>query len=71
MEESEMFGNTAAANISVLELLAADPQLCRHLEMETYTWGVLPPGLQGRDVVEQLSEEYAWCFARMERLGLK
>ena len=71
MEEGSLFGTTATANIRVLEKLSADPSLCRHLELETYTWGVLPPALRSRDVVTQLAAEYAWCFARLERLGLK
>jgi hypothetical protein len=71
MEEGDFFGTTAAANIQVLEQLADDPTLCHHLEMETYTWGVLPPALRSRDVVDQLAAEYAWCFAQLERLGLK
>ena len=71
MEEGNLFGTTAAANIRALEQLAADPSLCHHLELETYTWGVLPPALRSRDVVTQLAAEYAWCFARLERLGLK
>ena len=71
MEEGNLFGTTAAANIRALEQLAADPSLCHHLELETYTWGVLPPALRSRDVVTQLAAEYAWCFARMERLGLQ
>jgi hypothetical protein len=71
MEESELLGTTTAANIQVLELLAADPSICRHLEMETYTWAVLPPGLRSRNVVDQLAAEYAWCFTQLERLGLK
>ena len=71
MEEGKLFGTTAQANLLVLEQLAADPALCRHLEMETYTWGVLPPALKSRDVVEQLAAEYDWCFARLEQLGLK
>ena len=71
MEDGELFGTTARTNLQVLEQLAADPSICRHLEMETYTWGVLPPALKSRDVVEQLAAEYAWCFARLEPLGLK
>jgi len=71
MEEGELFGTTAAANVQVLEQLAFHPSLCRHLEMETYTWSVLPAALRSRDVVEQLAAEYAWCFAQLERLGLK
>jgi len=71
MEEDPLFGTTASANIQVLELLAANPSICRHLELETYTWGVLPPALRSRNVVEQLAAEYAWCFAQLERLDLK
>ena len=71
MEDGELFGTTASANCQVLELIAADPSLCRHLEMETYTWGVLPPVLRSRDVADQLTAEYAWCFAQLESLGLK
>jgi len=71
MQEGTLFGTTASANIRVLEKLAADPSLCRHLELETYTWDVLPPALRSRDVVAQLAAEYAWAFARLERVGLK
>jgi hypothetical protein len=66
MAQGELFGTTAAAALQVLELL-----VCRHLEMETFTWGVLPAELRSRDVVEQLAAEYNWCFAHLERLGLK
>lgn len=67
MEETAMFGNTADGNRRVLAALRADPALCRHLEMETYTWGVLPPELRSRDVVDQLSAEYRWCLAELGR----
>ena len=71
MEDGELLGTTSMEAIQVLELLAANPSLCRHLEMETYTWSVLPAGLRSRDVVEQLFAEYAWCFSQLERVGLK
>jgi sugar phosphate isomerase/epimerase len=35
------------------------PAFCQHYEIETYTWGVLPPGLQ-RPVEEQIAGEYRW-----------
>jgi len=35
---------------------------CRHYEIETYTWGVLPAGLQ-RPVEEQIAGEYQWVLA--------
>ena len=37
------------------------PESCRHYEIETYTWGVLPYNLQ-RPVEEQIVGEYAWVF---------
>lgn len=48
----------------VLELLRwrkANPAACPHYEIETYTWGVLPEGLQ-RPVEEQIAGEYAWVL---------
>jgi hypothetical protein len=59
------FENTNDHLLGVLDLLAADPEICSHLEMETYTWEVLPPELKSRSVVEQLAAEYAWCLARL------
>jgi hypothetical protein len=56
--------------LGVLDLLAAYPTLCSHLEMETYTWEVLPPELKNRTVVEQLVAEYEWTLARLAERGL-
>ena len=38
------------------------PAACQHYEIETYTWGVLPDGLQ-RPVEEQIAGEYGWVLA--------
>lgn len=38
------------------------PNACQHYEIETYTWGVLPAGLQ-RPVEEQIAGEYEWVLA--------
>jgi sugar phosphate isomerase/epimerase len=35
---------------------------CRHLEMETYTYDVLPPGLKPPDTVAGIAREYAWVM---------
>ena len=35
-----------------------------HLEIETYTFDVLPPALRSTDVVESISHEYAWTLAQ-------
>lgn len=64
------FETTANHVLGVLDELAADPTLCNHLEMETYTWEVLPPPLKNRDVVDQLTAEYAWTLSHLAQRGL-
>ena len=54
----------------VLDLLQQNPKLCSHLEMETYTWEVMPPELKNRSVVEQLVSEYAWTLQRLDERNL-
>jgi hypothetical protein len=54
-----------------LDYLKANPQTCRHFEMETYTWEVLPGDLGKTSVVDQLVKEYAWTLAELEKRGLR
>ncbi len=65
------FETTAADIPRVFHELARRPGVCRHLEIETYTWEVLPPELKARDVVDQIAAEYDWCLERLERCGLR
>ena len=65
-----LFGNTTGHILGVLDLLQANPGLCSHLEMETYTWEVLPPEFKSWDVVEQLVAEYDWTLGRLADRGL-
>ena len=65
-----LFDHTADHILGALDLLAANPQLCSHLEMETYTWEVLPPELKDADVVNQLVAEYEWTLERLCERGL-
>lgn len=67
---TDIFDHTGDHLLGVLDLLATDPGLCTHLEMETYTWEVLPPELKNRSVVDQLVAEYAWTLARLGERGL-
>lgn len=39
---------------------------CPHLEIETYTFDVLPPEVHPGDVVKSVAHEYAWVQRRME-----
>jgi hypothetical protein len=64
------FENTNDHLLGVLDWLAKNPKLCSHLEMETYTWEVLPPELKSRTVVEQLIAEYGWTLAQLAERGL-
>ena len=64
------FENTNDHLLGVLDMLAADPSLCSHLEMETYTWEVLPPELKSLNVTDQLVAEYDWTLARLAERGL-
>jgi len=64
-----LFGNTTDHLLGVLDILQKNPGLCSHLEMETYTWEVLPPELRNRDVVDQLVSEYEWTLGRLAERG--
>ena len=64
------FDNTSDHIAGTLDLLAVNPGTCAHLEMETYTWDVLPPELKDRDVVDQLAAEYDWTLAILKERGL-
>ena len=66
----EVVGTTADELPGVFDWLAADPSRCPHLEMETYTWEVLPPDLKTASVVEQLVREYDWTLAHLRGRGL-
>lgn len=44
-----------------LSYLWANPETCPHLEMETYTWNVLPKKFQ-QSLHKQLVEEYLWTL---------
>lgn len=64
------FDNTNDDLLSVLDLLGQYPAICSHLEMETYTWEVLPPELKERDVADQIAGEYEWTLDRCRERGL-
>lgn len=54
--------STSDQTREVLAWRRENPDLCAHYEIETYTWGVLPDGLQ-RPVEEQIAGEYEWVLA--------
>jgi hypothetical protein len=64
-QPDRLFDSTSDHLLGVLELLESDPELCSHLEMETYTWEVMPPEMRNRSVVAQLVSEYQWLAPRL------
>lgn len=40
---------------------------CEHLEIETYTFDVLPAELRAHSIVESIAREYAWALDRLGR----
>ncbi len=69
-ERSGEFNTTADHVRGLLKVLQAQPHLCSHLEMETYTWAVLPENLRSRDVTDQLVAEYDWTRQLLAEHGL-
>jgi len=65
-----LYGTTADQLQCVIETLAANPAMCSHIEMETYTWEVLPNEMKQRDVVDQLAGEYDWTLAKLAEQGI-
>lgn len=63
------FEDTRDHVLEALDWLQAHPAVCRHLEMETYTWEVLPSDLQ-LGIEEQLVREYAWTLEALASRGL-
>ncbi|MGJ8657806.1 MAG: metabolite traffic protein EboE [Akkermansiaceae bacterium] len=55
------FSSTIQHTIDTLHYLAQHPHTCSHLEMETYTWGVLPDDLQA-PIEDQLTAEHLWVL---------
>lgn len=47
---------------AVLKWRAENPDVCRHYEIETYTWAVLPENLR-RPMEEQIAGEFRWVLA--------
>ncbi len=63
------FSDTRDHLVATLDWLAAHPGACTHLEMETYTWEVLPPALR-LPIEDQLVREYEWTLGALKERGL-
>ncbi len=66
-----IFDDTRDHVSGIIKLLGKSPGWCQHIEMETYTWEVLPEELRAANVVEQLVAEYEWCLGEFFEEGIR
>jgi hypothetical protein len=64
------FDDTSDHLLGAMDWLAANPRKCSHIEMETYTWEVLPEAMRSESVEDQLVKEYDWTLGEMAKRGL-
>ena len=65
-----LFGDTRDHILATMDVLAGDPAMCSHFEIETYTWEVMPEAMRSGDVVDQIEKEYEWCLEEFGRANL-
>ena len=63
--ELDGFATTRDAVEQFLARQVKDP-VTRHLEVETYTWDVLPEEHRGNDVVTNIVKEMQWARAQLD-----
>jgi sugar phosphate isomerase/epimerase len=64
LEQMAHFGTTQAFLAEILALHRAEP-ISRHLEVETYTWDVLPPSYRSADLSSAIARELNWVKAQL------
>ena len=67
--EYDGLGSTQDTSRVILELALRAP-FTTHLEIETYTWDVLPGGLKV-DLLESIGREYEWVLSTIRALAPK
>lgn len=63
----ERFGRLQSTQDEIVKCLDAAKKFtdCRHYEVETYAWGVLPSELQVSELAEGIAREMAWAAERV------
>ena len=65
------FSNTTDFLQKVLGVIMRQPGRAKELEIETYTWEVLPPSLRSMDVTDQVVAEYRWVLNEINQHGVQ
>jgi hypothetical protein len=63
IRDYQLFQSTQDDISNVLDLLQTNPA-CNHLEIETYTWEVLPQQMK-LDLAASIQREYEWVLSKM------
>jgi hypothetical protein len=63
INDYQILSSTQDDIVKVLSLLRENP-VCQHLEIETYTWDILPPEMK-IDLVASIQREYDWVLRTM------
>jgi sugar phosphate isomerase/epimerase len=63
IDRFETFLSTQDTIVRTLDLLH-EKRFCKHLEIETYTWSVLPADLK-KDLTDSIASEYRWVLGRL------
>jgi hypothetical protein len=63
IRDYQLLQSTQDDIVKVLELLQGN-YFCNHLEIETYTWEVLPPQMKV-DLLASIQREYEWVLSKM------
>jgi hypothetical protein len=64
-------GAFSSTQADVIELLSDAEELAPHLEVETYTFDVLPPEFRGASVTEAVARELAWTLGVLAGRGTR
>jgi len=62
IHDYQVLQSTQDEIVAVLKLLQTNP-ICQHLEIETYTWDVLPPEMK-IDILASIQREYEWVLQK-------
>jgi hypothetical protein len=66
LEQMAHFGTTQSFLAEILELHRAEP-ISPHLEVETYTWDVLPASYRNVDLSAAIARELNWVKGRLQQ----
>ena len=65
----EPLQSTSDHTQDTLDYLIKNPHTTKHIELETYTWEVLPSQFKELSVVEQMEQEYLWVLNTLNLEG--